>query len=316
MLRKHAGIAFTKMQGLGNDFVVIDHRKHSFVEDWSKMAQRMLDRHFGVGGDQLLLLCHSDHCDVRTRFFNVDGCEAEMCGNGVRCVGRYVYERQHEWGEEARKKKEANESQKKEEEEEVGQKKTVPPQVTWTVETLGGVKKLTCLEDGNIQVEMGVPRFPRGLQSIPLELSSLTLNVTCVDMGNPHAVTFLDDMEQKEKQEKGVSHVPLEVWGPLMEHHVFFAPSRTNFGVSEMRNSLEMELRVWERSAGATLACGTGACAAVAAAIVRGKAQHGQQIEVALPGGKLYIMWPNDTSEIVMIGPGKHVFEGVWPAEK
>ena len=268
-------LPFSKMHGLGNDFVVIDARDLP-EHDWSALSRAMCDRHLGIGADQLLLVCRSERADVAMRLFNIDGFEAEMCGNGIRCVGKYVYEH--------------------------GIART--PKLS--IETLGGVKKLHLILDGatvlGARVSMGVPRmvFERErIEFAPGGQHPSCLELTAVDMGNPHAVAFAS---------APVGDFPLDFVGPQVERHALF-PQRTNFEIAFVESPRSMQVRVWERSAGLTLACGTGACAATAVARRRGLVED--RVTVKLPGGPLSIEW-DGSGEIVMTGPATHVFDGHW----
>jgi len=263
------------MHGLGNDFVVVDARDLT-GHDWPALSRVMCNRHLGIGADQLLLVCRSQRADVSMRLFNIDGFEAEMCGNGIRCVGKYVYEH------------------------------GIVSRQELTIETLGGVKKLHLSVDGDrvlgARVAMGVPRMvfereqieiaPRGQHPARLELAA-------VDMGNPHAVAFTGSP---------AGDFPLELVGPLVEHHALF-PQRTNFEIAYVVSPRSMQVRVWERSAGLTLACGTGACAATVVARRRGLLED--RVTVNLPGGALSIEW-DGSGEVMMTGPATHVFDGHW----
>ena len=269
------GLPFTKMHGLGNDFVVMDGRRMP-QRDWPALARDMCDRHFGVGADQLLLIETSERADLAMRLFNTDGFEAEMCGNGIRCVGKFAYERGL----------------------------VSSPQLS--IETLGGIKQVAlALENGRVtgaRVSMGTPRIIFQDELIEFESDSAgfsSLRMTGVDMGNPHAVATV---------ERRVSDIRLEQLGPQVEHHARF-PARTNFEVINVASLRRIAMRVWERSAGITLACGTGACASLVAARLAGKV--GDCAEVALPGGLLTIEW-DGAGEVFMTGPATSVFEGVW----
>jgi diaminopimelate epimerase len=275
---------FTKMQGLGNDFIVVDGFRRTLDEAaLPELAQRMCDRHFGVGADGLLLALPSDQADFRMRLINADGSEAEHCGNGIRCVARFVYEQGH-----ARR-----------------------PEITG--ETVGRINVLQMnAPDGTVEtvrVDMGEPEFRRAqipmtgppdseAVDAPLEVDGQTLAFTCVSMGNPHAVTFVDDPER----------YPVERIGPLVEHHAAF-PRRTNTEFIQVVGPHELKMRVWERGAGETLACGTGACAALVAAARTGRA--GRRAVVHLRGGDLQIEWAED-NRVYMTGPAVTVFEGEW----
>jgi len=272
------------MHGLGNDFVVLD----GFVERLEEgalpeLARRMCDRHFGVGADGILLALPSDKADFRMRLFNADGSEAEHCGNGIRCIAKFVYERGHARAERI-----------------VG-------------ETVGRLNVLQInAEDGavrTVRVDMGEPQFRRGSLPMtgpedaeaveePLQVGDQELRFTCISMGNPHAVTFVDDVDA----------VPLETLGPLAENHAVF-PRRANIEFIQVLGPEELRMRVWERGAGETLACGTGACASLVAAARTGRASRSAVVH--LRGGDLQIEWGED-NRVYMTGPAVGVFEGDW----
>jgi len=280
-------VIFAKMHGLGNDFVVvngfIEHLDDSVL---GNLARNICDRNFGVGADGLILVLPSESADYRMRMFNPDGSEAQMCGNGIRCVAEFAYER--------------------------GITRNNPVRV----ETLDGGKTLeVSVVDGAVEavrVDMGRPKIER--QEIPttmpgsgpviaqpLELDGRNLSVTCVSVGNPHCVTFVGDVES----------FPVRELGPRIERHPLF-PERTNAEFVEIRNRREMRMRVWERGAGETLACGTGACASVVASVLNGKTERA--VTVHLSGGDLQIEWLED-GPVVMTGPAVEVFTGeVGPA--
>jgi diaminopimelate epimerase len=275
---------FVKMQGTGNDFVLLEAQGGE--RDWPRLAQAMCDRHFGVGADGLILVLPSSRADVRMRMFNPDGSEAEMCGNGLRCVVKYAVE-----GGLAR-----------------------PRDGRIDVETLAGVLAAQIFGDERtverVRVSMGVPRFAPAevpvlveteppIIDLPLEVSGHTLWLTCLSMGNPHAVHFLDGP---------VADFPLEELGPLVEHHALF-PQRVNFEVAQVLAGDRIEARVWERGAGATLACGSGASATVVAACLRGLA--GAAVDITLPGGTLAVEW-DGRGEVYLAGPAERVFAGEW----
>jgi diaminopimelate epimerase len=279
-------VKFLKMQGTGNDFVVLDGlRERLPVADWASLARRMCDRHFGVGSDGVLVVEPSQRADFRMRMFNPDGSEAEMCGNGIRCFAKYVYDAGLARGCEM------------------------------AVETGAGVLDLVVhARNGTadaVTVSMGVPEFrPERIpvavdgevaRDVPIDGVGADVRVTCVSMGNPHAVMFLD---------RPVAEFPLEQVGPKVERHRLF-PRRINLEVVHQRGPDELDVRVWERGAGITLACGTGACAVAAAARLHGRIRD--RVRVNLPGGALEIAW-DGKSEIVMTGPAALVFEGDWPA--
>ena len=283
---------FTKMHGAGNDFILVE--TNDTQRNWSKLAIAMCDRHFGIGGDGLILVMPSDKADARMREFNPDGSEAEACGNGIRCLARFVFE-----------------------------KGLVGPQAEQiSVETLVGIRKLKLLKKGNklmsIQAAMGKPAFgahdipvllEQGSQKIvyiklmlsyPVTVEGTDLLLNFVSMGNPHAVFF---------QQSPIADFPLTQLGPKVEHLSIF-PRRTNFEVARIINRKQIEVRVWERGAGETLACGSGACAVVVAAQLYGYAD--KKVDIKLPGGTLQIEW-DGAGEVLMSGPAERVFTGEWP---
>jgi diaminopimelate epimerase len=275
---------FSKMHGLGNDFVMVDGFAEQIAEGaLPELSRRVCDRHFGIGADGLILALPSDNADFRMRIFNSDGSEANHCGNGVRCLAKFVYE--------------------------LGR----TSESTITVETVGRVNVLQLFKRdgrvGSVRVDMGEPLFPR--QAIPmsgpetseaidetLQVGGHTLELTCLSMGNPHAVTFVDDVDR----------YPLERIGRLVEHHAAF-PQRTNTEFIQVLAPDELKMRVWERGAGETLACGTGACASVVAGARTGRT--GRNATVHLRGGDLLIEWGDD-NHVYMTGPAVEVFHGVW----
>jgi diaminopimelate epimerase len=275
---------FVKMQGTGNDFVLLEAQGDE--RDWPRLAQAMCDRHFGVGADGLILVLPSARADVRMRMFNPDGSEAETCGNGLRCVVKYAVE-----GGLAR-----------------------PRAGRIDVETLAGVLAAQTFGDGQVvervRVSMGVPRFAPAdipllveaeppILDLPLEVAGHALRLTCLSLGNPHAVHFLDG---------SVAAFPLEEVGPLVEHHPLF-PQRVNFEVAQVLPGDRIEARVWERGAGATLACGSGASAVLLAARLHSLAGH--TVDITLPGGTLRIKW-DGRGEVYLTGPAERVFAGEW----
>ena len=276
---------FLKMQGTGNDFVVVDGlRDGASARDWTALARSICDRHFGVGSDGLLLVAPSERADVRMRMWNPDGSESEMCGNGIRCFAKYLYD------------------------------SGLIGRAEMKVETGAGVLDLVVhARDGaaeRVTVAMGVPelrpeRIPVAVAGerafdLPLDGVGAEVVVDCVSMGNPHAVMFLD---------RPVADFPLESVGPRVERHPLF-PRRVNFEIVSRRGRGELDARVWERGAGITLACGTGACAVAAAARVKGLI--GDRTVVHLPGGALELQW-DGRGEVLMTGPAALVFEGSWP---
>lgn len=275
---------FVKMHGIGNDFVLL--RARGDEQDWSGLAQAMCERHFGIGADGLILVLPSSSADVRMRMFNPDGSEAEICGNGLRCVVKYAVDEGLAWPREGRLSVET-------------------PTGVLSAQVFG---KKGAVE--RVRVSVGVPRFaPQEipvlveaeppLKDMPLDIEGQRLAVTCVSMGNPHAVHFVD---------RPVAEFPLERIGPKVEHHPLF-PQRVNFEVARVLDRERMEARVWERGAGATLACGSGACAAVVAAHLYGMA--GERVDITLPGGRLVVEW-DGVGECYLEGPTETVFVGEW----
>ncbi len=275
-------IKFTKMHGLGNDYVYIDttSKTGQKIEDASALAKFVSDRHFGIGSDGLILICDSELADFKMRMFNYDGSEAEMCGNGIRCVGKFVYDKG------------------------LTQKEEV------TIETLAGIKILKLnIENGKVstvRVDMGEPILaPEKIPVISeedivknLKITALDreFKFTCVSMGNPHAITIVDN----------VKDFNLEKYGPVLECDKHF-PKRANIEFIELVDKNKIKMRVWERGAGETLACGTGACASAVACNINGYIE--KQTTVELLGGDLQIEWNND-NHIYMTGPATTVFEG------
>lgn len=275
---------FTKMQGTGNDFVLV--RAEGNEREWPSLAETICDRHYGIGADGLILILPSSEADVRMRIFNPDGSEAEMCGNGIRCLVKETLE--------------------------AGIVRANGRRIS--VETGAGV--LTAEAKGSdgcveaVRVSMGRPRFePVSLpiataaeppiKDLPLLVGNYCLRLTCVSMGNPHAVHFIDEP---------VADFPLEEVGPKVEHHSLF-PQRVNFEVARVTSRITMDLRVWERGAGATLACGTGACAAMVAVHLHGLVDD--KVDIMLPGGPLRIQWDGQ-GEVFLTGPVERVFTGEW----
>ena len=273
---------FTKMQGAGNDYIYLNGFE-KLPADLGSLARQMSDRHFGIGSDGLVIIMSSDSCDFRMRMFNSDGSEAEMCGNASRCVGKYVYD------------------------------KGLTTKKELTLETLAGVKHLTLhTQNGTVEqvtVDMGepilsAPEIPVNLSESPviahpLEVEGQTFAITCVSMGNPHAVIFLDGMDRYD-----LHHI-----GSLIEHHELF-PRRTNVEFVEVLSPQDLRMRVWERGAGETLACGTGACATLVAAVLNGRSDR--RATLHLLGGDLSIEWREQNNRIYMTGGAVTVFEGEW----
>ncbi|MGQ0644309.1 MAG: diaminopimelate epimerase [Elusimicrobiota bacterium] len=282
-------MTFTKMQGTGNDFIVLDALRRP-VKISPAQARRLCDRHTGVGADQILILEPSRKADFRMRILNADGSEVEMCGNGIRCAARYVYER--------------GRTRKKE----------------ISFETKAGLIR-PALENGRVRVDMGAPvldaakipvrakgrfidklfrwtsRVPAAEDGLPGKASRVNdAAMTCVSMGNPHAVFFTTDL----------SKTPVSAWGPEIETHPFF-PRRTNVEFAEVLGPRSVRVRVWERGAGLTLACGTGACAVAVAGVLTGRLQRA--VIVSLPGGDLQVEWAAD-DHVYLTGAAEFVFEG------
>ena len=274
---------FTKMEGLGNDYIYVNCFQEK-VEQPQKLASQYSDRHFGIGSDGLILIMPSEVADFRMDMYNSDGSQAEMCGNGIRCVGKYVYD----YG--------------------LTQKTQI------TVETLAGIKTLNLhVERGKVKlvtVDMGSPILQSSLIPVvsekpevvnePITVAETVYQVTCVSMGNPHAVVFVDNVKE----------LPLETIGPKFEHHAWF-PRRINTEFVEVLNPHEVNMRVWERGAGETLACGTGACASAVACILNHMTEN--EITLHLVGGDLRVQWDRDKNRIFMTGPATVVFDGEIP---
>jgi len=270
---------FWKMHGLGNDYIVVDNRDEKIAEnEAASLAKKLCERRFGVGADGLLLVSTSSLANVKMRIFNADGSEAEMCGNGIRCFAKYCYE------------------------------SNIMKKNDFAVETMAGLKHVWLTvkneEVKTVKVDMGAPNWNRS--SIPMIGEGICINetlqvddeenfkVTCLSMGNPHCIIFVDNVDE----------FPVEYIGPMIENHKAF-PKRTNVGFVQVLNKNEMKVRVWERGCGETLACGTGTCAAVAAANKLGKV--GNKVKVYALGGDLQV----ELAETVFLsGAAEKVFEG------
>jgi len=279
---------FTKVQGAGNDFVVIDADSNEY--DWTALARSMCDRHFGVGADGLLAILTSKTADFRMRVFNLDGSEADACGNGLRCVVRYALEKGI----------------------------VEPGQPQLTVETMAGVRRVLLSNDAkpSISVYMGQPVFhaadipviieqgnPVDITHIldyPLTVEGTELSLNIVSMGNPHAVNFINGP---------VNDFPLWQIGPKVEAHRIF-PKRVNFEVARLLNRNQIEARVWERGVGETMACGSGACAI--AVMARLHNETNDEVDINLPGGTLRVFWKG-SGDILLSGPAEIVYDGFWP---
>jgi diaminopimelate epimerase len=275
---------FTKMHGLGNDYVYVNGFDEA-VDNPAELAKAVADRHFGIGGDGLVLILPSDQADVRMRMFNADGSEAQMCGNAIRCVAKYA----HDHG--------------------------LCDKDPLAVETKAGIKTIVLDfgPDGKVAgatVDMGEPilkaaDIPVALEGeqvvdAPLEVDGKSLAMTCVSMGNPHAVIFVDD----------VAAVALEQLGPRIENHRLF-PERINAHFVQVHTATEVTMVTWERGSGVTLACGTGASAVCVAGVLAGRS--GRDIIAHLPGGDLRLEWRQSDNHVYMTGPATEVFTGEWP---
>lgn len=276
-------IKFTKMHGIGNDYVYINCFEQN-IQNPSELALRMSPRRFSVGADGVILICRSDVADAKMRMFNLDGSEGKMCGNGIRCVGKFIYDNN------------------------IAHKDTV------TVETLSGIKTLKITDkDGfadTITVDMGKAEFsPEKIPAVA-ECSSIidtavnvngqNYNITALSMGNPHAVVFCDEIDS----------LNLEQTGPYFEHHSMF-PEQVNTEFIRVIDDKTLQMRVWERGSGETFACGTGACAAAVAAVKNGYCKCDREITVHLVGGDLFITYTNDGT-VFMRGGATKVFDGVY----
>jgi diaminopimelate epimerase len=279
---KVAGIPFLKVEGLGNDFLIVDATKYD-VPETEKFAVAVCNRNFGVGADGVLYYKASTKGDFYMRILNSDGSEAEMCGNGIRCMARWAFE--------------------------TGRAKATE----MNVETLGGMRvcRLNLNEDGTVKdvtVDMGAPKLARS--NLPMTGTGTymgqmfemepgkTVPASAVSMGNPHFILFTEASVDKAKQV-----------GPLLERHPWF-PKRTNVEFAEPVSGREINLVVWERGAGLTLACGTGACATVVAAALGSYVEFDREVKVNLPGGSLYVTVPKDLSRVWMRGPATFVYAG------
>lgn len=274
-------IDFAKYHGLGNDFILMDNRLSSEPVITAQQAIKLCDRHFGIGADGVIFaLPGQNGTDYTMRIFNSDGSEPEMCGNGIRCLAKFIAQL------------EGNKSQT----------------AQYSFNTLAGVIKPLITADGQVKVDMGLPRLLAGeipttltpsnekVIDYPLEVAG-TWSVTCVSMGNPHCITFVAD----------VTAISLETIGPVFEHHPAF-PQRTNAEFIQVVDRNYLKMRVWERGAGVTLACGTGACASLVAGVLTGKCDRTATVE--LPGGDLEIEWSEVDGRVYMTGPAEQVFTG------
>ncbi len=276
---------FTKMQGAGNDYVYVDCFSQQAPDNPSELSRRVADRHFGIGGDGLILICPSDSgADARMRMFNVDGSEAEMCGNGLRCVAKYVYDH--------------------------GIKRAESLRIQTGRGTLAVDLEVKAGKVDRVRVNMGEPilegpKIPTKLAGnppldVPLVVDGRTLQVTCVSMGNPHCVTYV---------EKASDELVLGL-GPKVEHAAAF-PARVNVEFIEVLSPTEVRQRTWERGSGETLACGTGASAVCVAGVLTGRTER--RIINHLRGGDLELEWREADNCVYMTGPATEVFSGDWP---
>ena len=272
---------FTKMHGCGNDYVYVDCTK-GMIENLGEISRKVSHRHFGIGSDGLILICSSDVADFRMAMYNADGSEGAMCGNGIRCVAKYVYD------------------------------KGLTDKKNLSIETKSGIKKLELtVEDGKVslvKVNMGAPILKS--KDIPvavdtdkcidadINVDGKVYKITCVSMGNPHAGTFIDE---------DVNKFPLDKIGPKFENHPMF-PDRVNTEFVQVLNRHEVNMRVWERGSGETLACGTGTCATVVACVLNGLTED--EITVHLLGGDILVKYDRDNDTVWMTGPAAIAFEG------
>ena len=273
-------IKFTKMHGLGNDYVYIDAINQK-IENESSLAKFVSNRHFGIGSDGLILICKSEVADFKMRMFNSDGSEAEMCGNGIRCVGKFVYD------------------------------KGLTNKTTVKIETLAGIKTLILnTKDGKVEtarVDMGEPileaeKIPvitteEPVKNLELEAENKKFKFTCVSMGNPHAITIVENTKEFE----------VEKYGKVLEVDKAF-PKKANIEFAQIINRQNINMRVWERGAGETLACGTGACATAVACNLNGLTDR--KVNIELLGGTLNIEWNETDNHVYMTGPAVTVFDG------
>jgi len=271
---------FTKMQGIGNDYVYFNCFEEK-VEDPSSLSIRLSDRHFGIGSDGIILIEPSSKADCRMDIYNADGSQAMMCGNGIRCVGKYVYDR------------------------------GLVKKDVLKIDTMSGIKTLRLnIHSGeviSVTVDMGIPYFRASeipalfskdqIIDEPIIVDSVEYRINCISMGNPHCVIFVKDVNQ----------IDIEKIGPKLECNKIF-PNRSNIEFIQIMNEKEITMRVWERGSGETWACGTGACAAAVACAVNKKTER--QVKVHLKGGDLEIHWDEKTNSIFMKGPAEFVFDG------
>jgi diaminopimelate epimerase len=272
MKERQAGMNFTKMHGLGNDFIVVEAESFAGAMFFQPWAKSWCDRHFGIGADGILVTGPDETQDIFMRIFNADGSEAEMCGNGIRCVALYARQNGLTCADE------------------------------FSVRTMAGPRQvqITASSPPRVRVDMGPPILDPTTYNnhLTIDAGEQCFHITAVSMGNPHAVIPVENVEQ----------VPLEIWGPLLEKHPHF-PAGTNVEFVQILGETEIKVRVWERGAGITLACGTGACAAMVACHLLGKTSRYGQVE--LPGGGLWIEWDPVDNHVYMTGSAREVFRGV-----
>lgn len=275
---------FTKMEGIGNDYIYINGFAEPLPEDLSALSIRLSRQHFGCGSDGMILILPSDKADFRMRMFNNDGSESEMCGNGIRCVAKYCHDR------------------------------GLTDRTEFDVESGGKIKHMRCQLDAQgrvhaVTVDMGMPELDgekipstakgKPIIGLPLTACDHSWPVTLVSMGNPHAVTFVDNPDD----------IPLEVVGPQLETNAAF-PRKCNIEFAAVQDRTHVRMRVWERGAGETLACGTGACAVMVACVLNGLIDR--EAEIQLKGGALRIAWSEADQHVYMTGPARFVYDGVW----
>lgn len=288
---------FVKMQGCGNDYIYVDGSKET-VENKPDVVRKLSDRHFGIGGDGVIFINPSKNADFEMEMYNADGSRSEMCGNGIRCVAKYVYD----YG--------------------------LTDKTELAIESAGKTKYISLyIKDGKVdqvKVNMGAPELVK--EKIPVEMTSGTESVigcpicidddeyriTCVSMGNPHAVVFMDEIREKgadgnTAKRMALKELEIEKIGPRFEHHPCF-PNRTNTEFVEVVDCHTVDMRVWERGTGETLACGTGCCAVVVACVLNGRTK--EDVTVRLLGGELRIQWDRTENCVYMTGPARTVFEG------
>lgn len=272
---------FTKMQGIGNDYVYVDCTKENKIENPAELSKKVSNRHFGIGSDGLILIENSNVADFKMAIYNADGSQAEMCGNGIRCVAKFVFD------------------------------KGLTNKENITIETLAGIKQLKLsTENGKVKkvrVDMGEPileakKIPvisdkNPVIDLQLQAADKTFTATCVSMGNPHAITFVNNVEEFE----------VEKYGKILEIKKEF-PKHSNIEFVELIDKNNIKMRVWERGSGETLACGTGSCASVVACILNNKTER--KVNVHLLGGTLEIEWNKQNNHVYMEGPAEIVFEG------